>query len=158
AAGSAVAGVTLRGGLPANLLSTSNIQVRNVQLRAANPNSSTPYEQQFSIGVQYELKNGWFTEANYVHTKGTHLFTLRDLNQPLPNGGSSTRPFPQFGLIEYRDDNGISRYNALETTLDKRFANGWTLRAVYTLSKSTDNSGEHLTSGGSNSFPDNARD
>jgi hypothetical protein len=61
-------------------------------------------------------------------------------------------------LIEYRDDNGFSRYDALETTFDKRFANGWTLRAVYTLSKSTDNSGEHLTSGGSNSFPDNARD
>jgi hypothetical protein len=61
-------------------------------------------------------------------------------------------------LIEYRDDNGISRYNALETTLDKRFSNGWTLRAVYTLSESKDNSGEHLTSGGSSSFPDNARD
>jgi hypothetical protein len=157
-AGSAVAGVTLQGGLPANLLSTSNIRVQNVQLRAANPDAKTPYEQQFSIGAQYELANGWFTEANYVHTKGTHLFTLRDLNQPLPNGGSVTRPFSQFGLIEYRDDNGFSRYDALETTFDKRFANGWTLRAVYTLSKSTDNSGEHLTSGGSNSFPDNARD
>jgi hypothetical protein len=156
-AGSAVAGVTLNGGLPANLLNPANIQIRNIQLRAANPESRTPYVQQASIGVQYEFARNWFAEANYVHTRGTKLYTLRDLNQPLP-GQPATRPFSQFGLIEYRDDNGISRYNALETTLDKRFSSGWTLRAVYTLSKSEDNSGEHLTSGGSSTFPDNARD
>jgi outer membrane receptor protein involved in Fe transport len=157
AAGSAVAGVRLQTGIPANLLSPSNISIRNIQLRAANPEADTPYIQQAAIGGQVELFNGWFAEANYVHTRGVNLYTLRDLNQPLP-GRSNTRPFSQFGLIEYRDDNGISRYNALETTLDKRFSNGWTLRAVYTLSSSKDNSGEHLTSGGSSSFPDNARD
>lgn len=155
--GSAVAGTTLSGGIPANLLNPANISIRNIQLRAANPEADTPYIQQASIGAQFEVLKGWFAEANYVHTRGTKLYTLRDLNQPLPNQ-PTTRPFPQFGLIEYRDDNGISRYNALETTLDKRFADGWTLRAVYTLSDSKDNSGEHLTSGGSSSFPDNARD
>ncbi|MDQ3748960.1 MAG: TonB-dependent receptor [Acidobacteriota bacterium] len=157
APGSAVAGVTLNGGIPSNLLSPSNISIRNIQLRAANPESSTPYIQQGSIGAQYQFGNNWLAEANYVHTRGTKLYTLRDLNQPLPNQ-PTTRPFQQFGLIEYRDDNGISRYNALETTLDKRFSNGYTIRAVYTLSNSKDNSGEHLTSGGSSTFPDNARD
>ena len=157
AAGSAVAGVTLNGGLPANLLSPNNIQIRNIQVRAGNPNAQTPYIQQMSVGVQYQFGKDWFAEANYVHTKGTKLYTLRDLNQPLPNQ-PNTRPFPQFGLIEYRDDNGISNYNGFETTLDKRFADGYTVRAVYTLSKSKDNSGEHLTSGGSNSLPDNSRD
>lgn len=155
--GSAVAGVTLNGGLPANLLSPNNIQIRNIQVRAGNPEAATPYIQQMSIGVQYQFGNDWFAEANYVHTKGTKLYTLRDLNQPLPNQ-PNTRPFPQFGLIEYRDDNGISRYDGFETTLDKRFSGGYTIRAVYTLSQSKDNSGEHLTSGGSNSLPDNARD
>jgi Carboxypeptidase regulatory-like domain/TonB dependent receptor/TonB-dependent Receptor Plug Domain len=157
AVGSAVAGVTLSGGLPANLLNPNNIQIRNIQVRAGNPNAQTPYVQQMSIGVQYQLGNDWFAEANYVHTKGTKLYTLRDLNQPLPNQ-PNTRPFSQFGLIEYRDDNGISNYNGFETTLDKRFSNGYTIRAVYTLSQSKDNSGEHLTSGGSNSLPDNSRD
>lgn len=157
APGSSVANTTLSGGIPPNLLNPSNISVRNVQLRAANPDSETPYIQQGGIGVQFEFGNGWFSEANYVHTRGTKLYTLRNLNQSLP-GRQTTRPFSQFGLIEYRDDNGISRYNALETTLDRRFGNGWTLRAVYTLSDSKDNSGEHLTSGGSSSFPDNSRD
>jgi hypothetical protein len=157
APGSAVAGVTLNGGLPANLLNPANISIRNIQLRAANPEAATPYVQQASIGTQYQFGSNWLAEANYVHTRGTKLYTLRDLNQPLPNQ-PTTRPYSQFGLIEYRDDNGISRYNALEMTLDKRFSNGYTVRAVYTLSESKDNSGEHLTSGGSSSFPDNARD
>lgn len=156
AAGSAVAGLTLNGGLPANLLNPNNISIRNIQVRAANPNAVTPYIQQMSIGLQYELFNNWMAEANYVHTKGTKLYTLRDLNQALPNIANS-RPFPQFGLIEYRDDNGVSRYDAFETTLDKRFADGYTIRAAYTLSQSKDNSGEHLTSGGSSSLPDNSR-
>ncbi|MEP6900109.1 MAG: TonB-dependent receptor [Actinomycetota bacterium] len=155
-AGSAVAGVTLSGGLPANLLSPNNIQIRNIQVRAGKSDAQTPYIQQMSIGVQYQFGNDWFAEANYVHTKGTKLYTLRDLNQPLPNQ-PNTRPFPQFGLIEYREDNGVSRYDGFETTLDKRFSNGYTVRAVYTLSQSKDNSGEHLTSGGSNSLPDNSR-
>lgn len=156
AAGSAVAGVTLNGGLPANLLNPNNIAIRNIQIRAANPDAVTPYIQQMSIGGQFELLKNWFVEANYVHTKGTKLFTLRDLNQPLPNVANS-RPFSQFGLIEYRDDNGVSKYDAFEMTVDKRFADGYTLRLAYTLSQSKDNSGEHLTSGGSSSFPDNAR-
>ena len=50
----------------------------------------------------------------------------------------TSRPFAQFGEVEYRDDLGKSRYNALETTLDKRFSNGYTIRAVYTLSKLED--------------------
>jgi hypothetical protein len=157
AAGSAVAGVTLNGGLPANLLNPNNISIRNIQVRAANPNAVTPYIQQMSIGFQYQFFRDWLAEANYVHTKGTKLYTLRDLNQPLPNIANS-RPFPQFGLIEYRDDNGVSNYDAFEATLDKRFADGYTIRLAYTLSQSKDNSGEHLTSGGSSSFPDNARD
>lgn len=157
APGSAVANTTLSGGIPSGLLNPANIQIRNVQLRAANPDAETPYIQQGALGVQFEFGDGWFGEVNYVHTRGTKLYTLRNLNQSLP-GQQNTRPFPQFGLVEYRDDNGISRYNALETTLDRRFSNGWTLRAVYTLSESKDNSGEHLTSGGSSSFPDNSRD
>ena len=157
APGSAVAGVTLSGGLPANLLNPNNIQIRNIQVRAGKPDAQTPYIQQMSIGVQYQFGNDWFAETNYVHTKGTKLYTLRDLNQPLPNTPNS-RPFPQFGLVEYRDDNGISNYDGFETTLDKRFSDGYTIRAVYTLSQSKDNSGEHLTSGGSSSLPDNSRD
>jgi hypothetical protein len=110
AAGSAVAGITLAGGIPANLLNPNNIAIRNIQVRAANPNSETPYIQQMSIGVQYEFFRNWLAEFNYVHTKGTKLYTLRDLNQPLPNQPAA-RPFPQFGLI-----GRLTRFHSRRTT------------------------------------------
>lgn len=153
--------INLTTGFPANTLDPSNVQVRNLRIRAINPESRTPYLQQGSIGVQYQFAGGWFAEANYVATKGTKLYVLRDLNQPNPTniaGVTLVRPFAQFGEVEYRDDLGKSRYNALETTLDKRFSNGYTVRAVYTLSNSKDNTGEHLTSNGSSSSLPNSRD
>ncbi len=154
--------LNLGTGFAPNTLDPSTVNLQRVQLRAANPNSSTPRIQQYSLGVERQIGRDWLAEIAYVGTRGAHLFTLRDLNQPLPGQTSLPRaarfPFPAFGLIEYRDDNGISNYNSMEATLDKRFSRGWTLRAVYTLSKSLDNSFEHLTSGGSNSFPQNARD
>lgn len=157
-------GINLTNGFPVNTLDPNNIQVRNLRIRAINPESKIPYLQQGSIGVQYQFLNGWFAEANYVHTRGTKLYVLRDLNQANPSilvNGSivrQPRPFAQFGEVEYRDDLGISRYNALETTLDKRFSDGYTIRAVYTLSNSKDNTGEHLTNNGSSSSLPNSRD
>jgi hypothetical protein len=153
---------TFTTGFPTNTLDPATVVLTQVQLRAANSNASTSYIQQYSIGVQRELANDWLAEIAYVGSKGTHLYTLRDLNQPLPGQTSLSRaqrfPYPAFGLIEYRDDNGVSNYNSMELTLDKRFRAGYTIRAAYTYSKSLDNSFEHLTSGGSNSFPQNARD
>jgi outer membrane receptor protein involved in Fe transport len=152
---------TFATGFAPNTLDPSTVDVSKIQLRAANPDARTPRIQQYSIGVQHQLGNDFLAEVSYVGTRGSHLMTLRDLNQPLPGQTSLPRaqrfPYPAFGLIEYRDDNGISRYNSMEATLDKRFSKGWTVRAVYTLSKSEDNSFEHLTSGGSNSFPQDAR-
>jgi Carboxypeptidase regulatory-like domain/TonB dependent receptor len=153
---------TLAGGFASNTLDPSTVDVHKIQLRAANPNASTPYIQQYSLSLQRQFGKDWIGELAYVGTRGTHLMTLRDLNQPLP--GQTNLPasvrfvYPQFGLVEYRDDNGISKYDSMEATLDKRFGNGYTIRAAYTFSKSMDNSFEHLTSGGSNSFPQNARD
>lgn len=157
-----VPAATFTNGFPSSTLDPATVVLTQVQLRAANPNASTSYIQQYSVGFQREFANDWLAEIAYVGSKGTHLYTLRDLNQPLPGQTNLPRaqrfPFPAFGLVEYRDDNGVSNYNSMEMTLDKRFRRGYTIRAAYTFSKSLDNSFEHLTSGGSNSFPQNARD
>jgi hypothetical protein len=153
---------TFTTGFPPNTNDPSTVNLTQVQLRAANPNASTSYMQQYSFGLQRQIGRDWLAEIAYVGSHGTHLPTLRDLNQPLPGQTSLPRAqrfaFPFYGLVEYRDDNGISHYDSMEATLDKRFNSGYTIRAVYTYSKSLDNSFEHLTSGGSNSFPQNARD
>jgi hypothetical protein len=153
---------TFTTGFPSNALDPSTVNLTQVQLRAVNPASRTPYLQQYSLNIQHQFGNQFFTEVGYVGTRGTHLPTLRDLNQPLPGQTALARsqrfPYPRFGLIEYRDDNGISRYDSMEARVEKRLGAAYSIHAVYTFSKSLDNSFESLTTGGSNAFPQNARD
>ena len=49
------------------------------------------------------------------------------------------RPNQQFGIITYLDAGGDSYYHAFQTTLRRRFSNGFQVMAAYTLSKSIDN-------------------
>jgi hypothetical protein len=154
----------LTNGFPANTLDPSAVQVRNLQIRAIKEDSKTPSMQQGTVGIQYQVYKNWFAEVNYVNTRGSNLYVLRDFNQPNPsvlvNGIATAQPRPisQFGLVEYRDDIGKSLYNSVESTFEKRFSNGYSLRGVYTYSVSKDNTGEHLTANGSSSSLPNSRD
>jgi hypothetical protein len=50
----------------------------NLGLGVAEPTRNmgtiAAYSQTWSGGLQYELRGGWLVEANYIGTKGTHLF------------------------------------------------------------------------------------
>src|SRR4029434_2705864 len=105
---------------------------------------------------------------DYVGTKGTHLSTLRNLNQPFfnsngtvtnvigPNGQPTPLvPYPLLGPIEYRENNANSMYNGGELSVEKRFSKGLSFRASYTFSKSIDEAQEHLAAGGTGSFTQN---
>jgi len=144
----------LQNGFPTNFLDPSQLLLTRVKIRAANPNAPSTYVQQWSFGVQRELPLGMFFEVDYVGTKSTHLNTLRNFNQPI-NG---VVPYPGFGQIEYRDPLGNAVYHGLDVTVERRFKAGLALRAAYTFSKSIDNTAEHLSAYGSNSFGQNGRD
>jgi hypothetical protein len=119
--------------------------------------------QQWSFGIQRELPAGLFLEADYEGTVTHHLNTLRNLNQPYNDGlrvltnaqGQPILPYPNFGQIEYRDPLGNAGYNGLDFTLERRFRAGLAFRVAYTWSKSIDNTAEHLSAYGSNSFGQN---
>jgi carboxypeptidase family protein/TonB-dependent receptor-like protein len=144
----------LKNGFPANFLDPSQLVLTRVRIRAGNPEAPSTYVQQWSFGVQRELPLGMFVEADYVGTKSTHLNTLRNFNQPI-NG---VVPYPNFGQIEYRDPLGNAVYHGLDFTVERRFKAGLAFRAAYTYSKSIDNTAEHLSAYGSNSFGQNGRD
>ncbi|HEV8131113.1 MAG TPA: TonB-dependent receptor, partial [Acidobacteriota bacterium] len=130
-----------------------------VRLRAVNPNASHPMVDQWNLGIQRLLPGAYVFTVDYVGTKGTYLSTLRNLNQQFfnPDGtGSGVIPYPNLGAIEYRDNGGNSSYHGLELTLEKRFSRGFSLHSAYTLSKSIDDGQEHLFSGGTGSFTQNA--
>jgi len=144
----------LHNGFPTNFLDPAQLVLTRVKIRAANPQAPSTNVQQWSFGFQRELPLGMFIEADYVGTKSTHLNTLRDLNQPI-NG---VVPYPNFGQIEYRDPLGNAVYDGLDLTVERRFKAGLAFRAAYTNSKSIDNTAEHLSAYGSNSFGQNGRD
>jgi TonB dependent receptor len=122
----------LQNGFPANLLDPSNINLALAHIRAQDPNSPTPYVQQWSIGIQRQLPGQLVFTTDYVGTKSTHLDIIHDLNQYV-NGAF---PYPNFGYLEYQQSLGNGSYNGLETSLQRRFANGLSLEAAYTYSKS----------------------
>jgi hypothetical protein len=98
------------------------------------------------LAVKAQISQEWSAEINYVGTRSTNLDTLTDLNQPTIVNGVSTgvKPYPNFGFIEFTNQNGYGYYNGLEATLNRRFRNGLSLRAAYTYSRSTDNTPAEL--------------
>ena len=151
---------------PNTILNDVN-RVRGVRLRAVNPDSVDGSIDQWNLGVQRELKGDIILTFDYVGTKGTHLSTLRNLNQPFFNSNGTVRnvlvngaltpllPYPDLGPIEYRENNGNSMYHGGEVTFEKRFSRGLSFRTAYTYSKSIDESQEHLAAGGTGSFTQN---
>jgi hypothetical protein len=149
-------------------LDPARASVTSVRLRAVNPEAVMPLVDQWNIGIQRLLPGNMVATLDYVGTKGTHLSTLRSLNQPLLNDNGTIRtiqgtltpilPYPLLGPIEYRDNGGDSSYHGGEVTLEKRFSRGLSFRTAYTFSKSLDESQEHLAAGGTGSFTQNNRD
>jgi hypothetical protein len=159
----------LRNGIPSEAflqvpdLDPANGQLRRLRLRAVDRDAPKTTINQASFGIQREIATGILATADFVYTRGSNLATLVNLNQPLPSaaGANDARgplPYPNFGFIEWRDQNGRSEYKGIDAGVEKRFADGYALGVSYTLGDSKDNSSEQLTTQGSNAFPQNSRD
>jgi hypothetical protein len=101
--------------------------------------------------------------ARYGDLLFSNLSSQPQLGIPLPYAGfngtvlQALRPYPQFtGITLLNSFRGKTRYNSLQTSLERHFSKGLALVAAYTLSKTEDNylkqdaSGEEwgLASGG----------
>ena len=159
----------LKAGMPSDTfltvpdLNPANGQLRRLRVRAVSNDAPKTTINQASFGFQRELAQGMIATADFVYTRGSNLASLVNLNQPLPNAPGANNalgaaPYPNFGFIEWRDQNGKSEYKGIDTGLEKRFANGYAFGLSYTLGDSKDNTSEQLTTQGSNAFPQNARD
>jgi hypothetical protein len=157
----------LRQGIPANFLNAPNLNpaagdLRRLRIRAVSEDAPKTTLNQASAGVQRELAPGVLLSADFIYTRGSDLATLVNLNQPLPNAAGNNAlgalPYPNFGFIEWRSDNGRAAYKGLDLGLEKRFSRGYAFGFAYTIGKSEDNASEQLTTQGSNAFPQNSRD
>src|SRR5262245_35001763 len=157
----------LRNGFPSGFLNLPNLdptarQLTAVRLRSVDQNDPATMISQASAGVQRDVAGHIVLSADFVYSRGSNLATLVNLNQPLPNAAGNNAlgvlPYPNFGFIEWRSDNGKSDYKGVDLGLKKRFFNGYAFGMAYTIGKSQDNASEQLTTQGSNAFPQNARD
>ena len=108
-------------------------------------NFDNAYVQSWNLNLQREFFKTAFM-VGYLGSKGTHLITRRNLNQPV-NG---VRPYPALsasspilpgttlGNITEVGSSGNSSYNALWLTATRRLTRGWQFNASYTWSKSID--------------------
>jgi len=146
----------LRNGYPGAFFQPINLdpaagQLRALRIRGVSEDAPKSRVQQASVGFQREVLTGLVLSVDGVWTKGTNLAHLVNLNQP--RNGNGPLPYPNFGFIEWRTQRGRSQYKGIDVGLDKRFSDGYSIGIAYTLSDSKDNTSEHLSTQGSNSFP-----
>ncbi|WP_433984658.1 hypothetical protein RBB78_08560 [Tunturiibacter empetritectus] len=131
---------------------------------------------QYNLQVQQQFGSNVVT-IGYVGNLGRHLpESINNINQPLPynplatlgtpanpnNGARTTATLlPNLGGFSYIDSGGISNYNGLQTSFQRRFTKGLAFDANYTWSKAlsdiTGFSQQGSSQGWSNALPTNIR-
>lgn len=112
--------------------------------------NSTPNIQQWHLTVERQLSPTLMVRVAYVGSHGNHLNIAINENVAIPGPGpiAPRQPFPQFGVISGWEPRGISNYNALQLTAEKRYSHGLSFLAAYTWSKSLDEGGGGNSSAG----------
>jgi hypothetical protein len=89
--------------------------------------------------VQRKLPKGFSGQVGYVATRQVRQLGFIDLNVVRVGGGNNSRPlvstFGRTARTAILDSVGGTHYDSLQATLDRRFADGFSLQASYTWSK-----------------------
>ncbi|HEV2272965.1 MAG TPA: TonB-dependent receptor [Acidobacteriaceae bacterium] len=101
-----------------------------------------PMLKQWNLTVQRQMNSNTMVEVAYVGSRGTNLAVVTDLNQ-VPVGllgpnDASARPYPEFQSITGINAVGISNYNALQASVERRMSNSLEFNFNYTWSHMLD--------------------
>lgn len=114
--------------------------------RANQIDMRDPQTMQWNLTVERDL--GWDTgvRASYVGSNTKDLIWSPDLNQVRPNtlgydAVKGTRPFLDWNVVTTRANNPRSNYQALGLELNKRWADGLSVNASYTLARHKSDAG-----------------
>jgi len=130
-----------------------------MSINVVDPNSSVPYSQNYNLTVERQLPGTAVLSLGWVGAQGRHEIITRELNpginqagcaaDPSCSGGNrlfqnilfpNNFPFPggTFGSIGNIQTTGISNYNSLQATLNKRMSHGLQTFVAYTWSHAFD--------------------
>lgn len=111
------------------------------------PNRQQPFAHQATVGYARELTNTLAINADYIHVANRDMFLGRNLNPMLRVNTTRTGALSRldaFGALGetytervwVMENTGYNDYDALNLSLEKRYANNWSGRISYSLSKS----------------------
>src|SRR5207253_605010 len=113
-------------------------------LTIQDPVFKIPVAWNWNATFQREIGWGTTIEVGYVGRRGIHNQRKRNLNQLLPgtvqaNPGinvNALRPYLGLGVLGLAENSGLSQYNGMQVSLERRFATGLQFGVAYTYSKS----------------------
>ena len=124
--------------LPYTAASTDPTRFNGQNVTYTQFHTPDPKIYQWNLSTQTEIGTNMEVEIAYVASHGFNLNFPTSLNQvPLqdlsPND-KAFRPYPQYGGISGSTNNGISNYNSLQVTVQRRLSAGLAFNFNYTWS------------------------
>ena len=125
-----------------------------LSLRTIDYHIKQPRGWTYNVNVQRDLAGSWAAMVGYAGSRGYNLVNAIEGNPVVPivrSDGTSFFPAgaprrnPAWSSIDYRRSDGHSVYNALQSSLMKRFSAGYQVQLSYTLSKAMDNADAQLS-------------
>ena len=113
------------------------------QIRSWPTRNTIPYVEQWNFSLQKEMTKNLVAELNYVGNHGVKLYGAYEGNQPIPGAGAVNNRRPLAGLITSGSILSVapwvtSSYHGISGRLERRFAKGYSLLAVYTFGRALD--------------------
>ncbi|MBI3485228.1 MAG: TonB-dependent receptor [Acidobacteria bacterium] len=123
----------------------------NTSFFVLEKSAKTPNIQEWNLTGQWEFARNWLLDIGYVGSRSRHLLATRQIgnnNDGLgsartPTGAvSATNPNPDspIGSVVAYEYRASGNYDALQTRIEKRFAQGFEWRVAYTYSHNIDDS------------------
>jgi hypothetical protein len=135
---------TLEATFPCIPLNVSAVETEGLGLEGRQYHYITPYTMGWNFTLQYQFTPSTSLTVAYVGNgsrhdnafPGANSPTIIDLNPIAPSyGPGSSEPFPDFGSGgSYQASMGTSNYAGLQTTIERRFSNGFNFLGTYTWS------------------------
>jgi hypothetical protein len=163
--GAAAAAQFAVGAFPQSNQYPAGLAVPNPSINLVAPNLVLPYDHQATFTIDRELASNWHVAASYVYVHGVRMIKSANTNLAPPtilttaNAASlgvskssvqqigrpyygSARLSPSFKDIETLGSWGSSVYNALQLSVEHRFAHGFDIRGNYIFSKAQDDASD----------------
>jgi hypothetical protein len=143
-------------------LDTSLVEPEGLGLEGRQYHYITPYTMGWNLTMQYQMTPNTSLTVAYVGNgsrhdnafPGANSATIIDLNPIAPSyGPGSSEPFPDFGSGgSYQASMGTSNYAGLQTTIERRFSNGFNFLGTYTWSHCREDAADPLNDNNNESY------